>query len=419
VQWVLAEYDLAPGDVVRIDTGTYDLESNIEVGPGDEGSSEDQVVFESSPYGVVQDRGDTGSGNYVWHITCSYVTVRTGTSSAHPGVGQSWLRVRGGQMGFYISGQSSLVEGVEVEGNGIRGIYIGNAYGTVRNCVVRDNADDGIYLSSAGNCTLENNTISGNGDDQLYTSSSAGLTLRNNIFCADGSGAYAVYHSYGTLSSDHNLFHVTGGAQVGYYQGAHPELADWRQAMGQDAHSLEEDPQFVNEGAGDYHLKSTAGSYHDGAWTADGTNSPGIDAGYGDAGSEPVPNSTSLQGLDTGKRNLGAYGGTQQGSKTAGGRQLQLHEPIGGEDYLEQSTPVEIRWSWVGTNWTGGDTVNLEYSSDGGVSWSGISGGSAVVVESGSYSWDISGLAAGPFYRVRITSNQDASGRVAASSTRQ
>ena len=61
---------------------------------------------------------------------------------------------------------------------------------------------------------------------------------------------------------------------------------------------------------GDYHLKSTAGSYHGGAWTADAASSPCIDVGDPVSAwtNEPLPNGSRI--------NLGAYGNTAQASKT-------------------------------------------------------------------------------------------------------
>ncbi len=56
VQAILNTYDLEPGDIVRIDTGTYDLSANIVVSTADQGSVDAPVTFEASPYGVTINR---------------------------------------------------------------------------------------------------------------------------------------------------------------------------------------------------------------------------------------------------------------------------------------------------------------------------------------------------------------------------
>ncbi len=43
-----------------------------------------------------------------------------------------------------------------------------------------------------------------------------------------------------------------------------------------------------------------------------------------------------------------------------------VYAPVGGENFLDQTVPVDIRWTWVGTAWQVGDTARLEYSADSG-----------------------------------------------------
>jgi len=74
------------------------------------------------------------------------------------------------------------------------------------------------------------------------------------------------------------------------------------------------DPCFANPAGGDYHLKSQAGRWDPGAgdWVLDEVTSPCIDAGDPDAdvAEEPEPNGQRI--------NMGAYGGTDQASKSPG-----------------------------------------------------------------------------------------------------
>ena len=373
VQAVLDTYDLEPGDVVRIDTGTYNLASNIVVGSGDGGSSAAPVTFQGSPYGVTFNRGSTGSSSYGWQIDAGYVTLTTATSSKYPGVAQSLMKVTGGNYGVRAGGSNCLVSRLNASGNSNIGVYVSTA-GIVANCLATGDGR-GVYCG-ASSVTVRNCTISGSGAYGVDCSGYGGTTLSNNIIVADGAGRYGIYGTSGT--SDYNLIYATNGAYVGYSGGNRAALADWQAATGKDTHGLSRDPLFVDAINGDYHLQSTAGSYHGGAWTADGANSPGIDTGSGDAGTEPAPNSTPLQGSGLGQRNLGAYGGTEQGSMTPATRQLYLYEPVGAEYYLNQATPVSIRWTWVGRAWQIGDTIKLRNSVDSGSTWTDIPGAAAV-----------------------------------------
>ena len=68
----------------------------------------------------------------------------------------------------------------------------------------------------------------------------------------------------------------------------------------------------INWIEGDCHLKSGAGRWTESGWVIDDANSPCIDAGdpADDVGDESQPNG--------GRINIGAYGGTEQASKSSG-----------------------------------------------------------------------------------------------------
>jgi len=409
VQAVLSTYALAPGDTVYLDTGTYELAANTAVAAGTSGS---RVVFAASPYGVTIDRGNTASHTCCWSIG-GYVTLTTAASAKYPSVPQSWLKLTGAYYGVAVGG-NCIVSRCDLNGNAYTGAYF-TAYGTngiVENCLARNNGDSGIcwgYGSSglARNCTVYGNPNGMKGDFTWST-----MSLENNIICADGAGNCCVFTWGGVGASDYNDFYAANGASmVWIYVYARsfillwPTLAEWRGATGNDTHSICKDPLLVDPVGGDFHLQSSAGSYHDGAWTADAGDSPCIDTGVGTAGDEPSPNATPLHAAGTGARNMGAYGGTEQGSKTYAARQFILYEPIGAENYLNQAVPVNIRWTWVGADWSPSDTVRFDYVSPFG-GWTPVSGAGDVLIGSGAFSWDISALMKWPWYRVRGTCNQ-------------
>ena len=415
VQAILTNYNLEPGDTVAIDTGMYNLTNDITVEMADGGLSNAPVVFQASPYGVTINRNNTSSG-CGWLIYADYVKLTTATNSKYPAYPQRWMAVTGGSFGVMVQGgDGCLLSRMDINSNYNYGVaYSTIGMGTrleVENSILRGSWNpsngSGLYVKDS-DVTMRNCTVVGNRSYGIMLDHSSAI-FRNNIIWADGTGAYAISrnHTDNGLDSDNNLVFATRGADVGNSGVPSATLGGWRMATGQDTNSLNCDPLFVNAEGGDFHLQSTAGSYHSGVWTSDATNSPGIDTGYGDAGAEPAPNASSMHGSNKGMRNLGAYGGTEQGSKTPPTRKLLLFSPIGGENFVNQSVPVNIRWTMVGTSWQTTDSIKLEYTADAGGTWNGIVGGPAVLATNGLYPWDISWLAGGALYRVRATCNQD------------
>ncbi len=74
--------------------------------------------------------------------------------------------------------------------------------------------------------------------------------------------------------------------------------------------NMNQDPLFVDPDNSDFHLQSTVGSYHNGAWGEDESCSPCIDAGdpVDLCDCEPPPHGDII--------NMGAYGNTEQASKS-------------------------------------------------------------------------------------------------------
>jgi len=409
---VIRKHDLEPGDLVLIDTGTYSLVSDQSVMTGDGGDAAAPVTFKASPYGVTMNRGSTSSGQYAWEIYADYVILTTAQSTAYPGTAQSWMEITGGYGGVLVTGQHVSLSRLDVNANFQYGVHVSGDYLTIENSLLRGtsaSSASGIYGDSTDFLAVQNNTVYGNGQYGAYFDTCTNSLLRNSIVAADGAGDYAVYVSGASGAnlpdSDYNLIYAIGGSHAGFWGGTRSALPEWRGATGQDTHSLARDPLFVDAAADDFHLRSTFGTYNGTTWTTYAVDSPAIDTGYGDPGAEPSPNTTPLHGPNLGARNLGAYGGTEQASKTPAGRQVWLLEPIGGEAY--DTSPQSIRWTWAGQGWQSGDTLELEYSANSGGAYAAIPAASAEAVEGGTFSWDISGLPSSPLYRVRATSNQD------------
>ncbi len=370
LQSILDTYDLGPADLVLVDAGNYTLASDIVLGSNDSGDVNDPVTI----------RGVLGR------------TV--------------FNRSGGGGASFQISGINYLtIENFEIRG-GSYGVSQPN-YG-YNNIVLRHNVFTGQTSAGVnvyrGGITLEGNTFYQTNAHGYY-GGSTNSTLKHNIFAVSGAGKACVYladvwsdpKNY-THLFDYNDYYASGGAAIGYYYGNKVDLPAWRAAMGEDAHSLANDPLFVNAASWDFHLQSTAGSWHGGAWTPDAADSPCIDAG------NPADLWLAETSSHGSRINLGAFGGSAQASRTPTGRVLTLVSPRSSEALRGE---IVIRWAALGSGWGIGDTVRLEYSSDGGANWSPISGGSNVSYAAGVFVWN-SGSAAGATFKVRITSNQNA-----------
>ena len=325
---ILSTYDLEPGDVVWVDTGTYNPSANITIGGDDEGSAAGTLRIVGSPHpdGTVIQRGSTVTGSYGVELDkCNYVSLER-------------LAVTGAYYGIYAHGDADCsVSRCTVFGNASEGVYATySAFFTVVNTVVHDNGGYGVRLNSSSAVAVHNCSIARNDDDGVYLFDSS-LSLRNSIVWADGATVYAVRRLSGSVTSDYNDLYATNGAGVGYFAGTQATLADWQTASGQDPNSLSVDPRFADAPQGDLHLVSEAGRYdpstgllpgEPGAWVTDAEQSPCIDAADFalPVGDEPAPNGW--------RANLGAYGTTDEASK--------ISLPLALPGPLDLDTRVEV-----------------------------------------------------------------------------
>lgn len=80
-------------------------------------------------------------------------------------------------------------------------------------------------------------------------------------------------------------------------------------------------------------------------------------------------------------------------------RVLTLTAPVGGEVWFAGNH--NVTWTRTGTGWTGADTLLIEYSDNGGGSWTTLNG--SALSSTLSYTWDVTGLTSSVQYRVRAT----------------
>lgn len=229
---------------------------------------------------------------------------------------------------------------------------------------------------------VSNNTVVSTRGTALSKRGPGTLRAGHNILMAGGTEAHsAIDWVDGALISDWNNVVVSNTAWIGVWKGKWEKLAYWQAASGQDSNSVSFNPKFQNMGSGDFHLNSEVGRWNPdtGLWDTDpGDHSPVIDLG------NPVIGAGSLEPLPNGnRRNLGAYGGTTNASLSRTNFWLTaLTQNDGG---VLKGANIVLRWTAGGNN-IADKTVTLQYSADGGATWTNIASGLSATA--GSYAWD-------------------------------
>ncbi|MCP3910708.1 MAG: hypothetical protein GY713_07120, partial [Actinomycetia bacterium] len=142
---LLRAYDLDAGDVVHVDTGVYNLPTNITITADDAGVEiRGPVDPLEEGHQALLDRGNSNSGNYVFVLSnADDVTL-------------SHLAITGGYRGIYASNSSDsdnvVFDALEVYGNAQEGIYLdtGNDNALLRDLDVHGNYYDGVEIRGAG-----------------------------------------------------------------------------------------------------------------------------------------------------------------------------------------------------------------------------------------------------------------------------
>jgi len=402
VQAILDAYTLGPGDVVFVDSGTYNLSADLNVTGEDGGSALTPMTIRGVKGKTIVDRGAGGAhGSNCIKVEGNYVALEN-------------LTCRNGGCGIFLSrGSGCLVRDNIVTGCVDIGICIDGAQDArvVSNVVVHSGSGHAIGIVANGywgfvriDCSIRNNTLLTSNANGIEVYANEGPMLANNIIHTSGADRFCIlaYDIRAISASDSNDLYATDGAKTGkvLYVEA-PTLADWRYWTGWDVASISTDPRFADEAGGDYHLKSAAGRWSPtvnggaGGWVIDDVTSPCIDMGDpGDGvGEEPMPNGRRI--------NQGAYGGTSMASKSPS-RWVSV-DVLGDGEPFHAWEP--LRWSTRGTDWTAGETVRIEYSDDSGLSWHSVTGAEHLGYAAGLFWWDTRTVSDGDHYRFRVTAN--------------
>jgi len=142
-----------------------------------------------------------------------------------------------------------------------------NDYSTIRGiisaCEFNQNVE-GIYHLGAGSyiCPIVNNTFYLN--DKAISApqySNNHTDMKNNVFYV-GNGQYGFYGPGATATGSiayRNNYYISGGGHLGRMGATtYDSLAAWDAATGLDIDSIEQDPLFVDAGAGDFRLQDVS-----------------------------------------------------------------------------------------------------------------------------------------------------------------
>ncbi len=416
---LLAEVDLEPTDIVYIDTGDHYLtDTNMPIRwEASDGGTTGQVVVvrgsshaDGSRFVTTNDFAPSGDERGFFFMEASFVDLRdlrfAGETVTFKGSGlvvsnlSLTNRFEGYPIALNIGSDNSIFENLQMDrgsfslsgqSNSINRLcqrwgetVIVGTNDMLRHAVVftTNQARTGLVVDAVG-AVVSNCTVVSTRGTALGKLGYGTLRLGHNILVAGGGSSNAVIAWIdGGLLSDWNNLLAREGAWIGCRNGKWEKLAYWQAASGQDANSVSFDPLFADELRGDFHLKSEAGRWNpiSSSFQTDppGYHSPVIDLGnpWIGAEAEPMPNGY--------RRNLGAYGGTAEASKSLGTLWLTaLTQNDGG---VLKGSNVVLRWT-AGN--AGGKTVTLQYF-DGGA-WTNIATG--ISATDGSYVWNTTGFA--------------------------
>ncbi len=224
--------------------------------------------------------------------------------------------ITGSKIGIYCEEFSSpTISKCVISGNSQYGIYLyRGCEPLISECVITNNGNSGVKMKSPNEAVMYYNMpvitnciISGNGMFGVSEGQPTILncTIADNTLCG-------LYNSVAIVSN--SIIYFNGdGSLIGQVMGVGSTITySDVQGTWPGAGNIDSDPMFADNLSGDYHLKSAAGRWDPVSlsWVQDSSSSPCIDAGdpANDAGLEPAPNGLVI--------NIGAYGGTEQASKS-------------------------------------------------------------------------------------------------------
>ncbi len=240
----------------------------------------------------------------------------------------NWAFIGGGGIDCFVSNPTitncTISNNTSISYHG-GGIYCGSSSAKIMNCTISGNSaylnGGGVHCHGGGqgsknvevtNCTFGLNSASRDGSS-ISCESSTIMMVRNCILWGDLASQGAEIFIGGGFSSLSISYSNVQGGQSGSQVYVNNALI-WGDG------NIDADPFFTDPENEDYHLKSQAGRWDptSESWIIDDVTSPCIDAGdpNNPVGLEPMPNGGII--------NIGAYGGTEQASKSSELKSLLL-----------------------------------------------------------------------------------------------
>ncbi len=361
LQAIVDDYDLEPGDMIYMDTGTYALTNAISIGQYDSGEATNRVTIQGSTnviaggsvlsrYGI---QLNSAGGIALRNLVVSNAAVAVSLSQSD-NCSIEWVTAAGGIDGFDVIGSSTTL---------------------IQHCTARNNSSYGLYHGVGSQNTRWHSGVLWSNVYGVYVgnNNSGDLTIDNSVIGVFGALRYAYYVQAGVLTSDYNNVYRQNDGRAAYrFNQASPlnpnidlTLTDWVRETGRDGHSLSHEPQFFHVESNDYHLLSMAGRYDPSldAFVVEDTNStsPMIDAG------NPTSEFTNEAAPNGSRINIGLYGNSAQASLSPStGRLTCVSLNDGG--WVRDVVPLY----WVASGEATGHTVHVDYSANAGNTWASI-----------------------------------------------
>ncbi|MGD9874708.1 MAG: right-handed parallel beta-helix repeat-containing protein [Kiritimatiellia bacterium] len=413
---LISEWDIEGGDTIVLDTGDYVISNPVVIASADGGNSAFPVTIMGSTNGAgATVRASTNNASLL-QINANYVDVEGLT------IKEGWLSAYGNNLHFTdlkftnsvfdINSRTTSVERTAQYGGFVRisststniwlsrldmrSAYLqvlGGADMLLENALFSGTASYAVSLNNAQRFAMRNCTLAVLGNQ--FVQSGASLSeIENNIMIADGPTRFCILQTGGTLDSDYNTLVTRNGAWFGNAEGQWEKLIYWQEESGLDTHSLPHEPLFVNEAGGDYHLQSYVGSWNGTIWSTNANHSPAIDAGNPSTvfTNEPFPRGPAV--------NMGAYGGTEEASKSRLDPWLLALTVSDGGVLIGTNTIY-----WLSGNLTT-NTLQLAFTSDGGATWVTIASGISAGLNE--YVWDTTAFVTNSvetYWRVMVEAN--------------
>ncbi len=231
VQAVLSTYDLGPGDVIYVDSGSYSVTTNIVIGTGDSGVRIQGPV--QSGHRALLNRGSTASGSYVFSlsdatdVTLDALEIVGGNEGVYVNLASHDLTIsnsivrNNAAYGIHITSTAHRAEifASEVYSNNSGGIFVEGDDAIVRNNIIRNNSFSvarGVEVAStAANTLIRENDIFSNVIGILATqpaTSISGLRIEQNS--VHGQNNVGISVNGGGLVLNNDTYGNTGGNAV-------------------------------------------------------------------------------------------------------------------------------------------------------------------------------------------------------------